>query len=81
MKALGLGINTMPLGGLEVEIGSVVDDAIVDMENCYCGLRTNQAQDNPKHPFQVVFDTSMQVRLAVIFSTVIIVVVFAPSSA
>ncbi len=78
MKAFGLGINTMTLGGLVVAIGSVVDDAIVDMENCYRGLRTNQAQGNPKHPFQVVFDTSVQVRLAVIFSTVIIVVVFAP---
>ncbi|MFZ1025582.1 MAG: efflux RND transporter permease subunit [Limnoraphis robusta] len=78
MKALGLGINTMTLGGLVVAIGSVVDDAIVDMENCYRGLRTNQAQGNPKHPFQVVYDTSVEVRLAVIFSTVIIVVVFAP---
>ena len=78
MKALGLGINTMTLGGLVVAIGSVVDDAIVDMENCYRGLRTNQAQGNPKHPFQVVYDTSVEVRLAVIFSTVIIIVVFAP---
>ncbi|NES03268.1 MAG: efflux RND transporter permease subunit [Okeania sp. SIO2F4] len=78
MKAFGLGINTMTLGGLVVAIGSVVDDAIVDLENCYRGLRSNQAEDNPKHPFQVVYDTSVQVRLAVIFSTVIIIVVFAP---
>ncbi|WP_342596982.1 efflux RND transporter permease subunit [Cyanobacterium aponinum UTEX 3222] len=78
MKAFGLGINTMTLGGLVVAIGSVVDDSIVDMENCYRGLRTNQAQGNPKHPFQVVYDTSVAVRLAVIFSTVIIIVVFAP---
>lgn len=78
MKAFGLGINTMTLGGLVVAIGSVVDDSIVDMENCYRGLQTNQAQENPKHPFEVVYDTSVEVRLAVIFSTVIIVVVFAP---
>ena len=78
LNVFGLGINTMTLGGLVVAIGSVVDDAIVDMENCYRGLRTNQAQGKPKHPFQVVFETSVQVRLAVIFSTVIIVVVFAP---
>ncbi|XHX75899.1 MAG: efflux RND transporter permease subunit [Stenomitos frigidus ULC029] len=78
MKAFGLGINTMTLGGLVVAIGSVVDDSIVDMENCYRGLRTNQAQGNPKRPFQVVYETSVEVRLAVIFSTVIIVVVFAP---
>ncbi|MDT9282877.1 MAG: efflux RND transporter permease subunit, partial [Limnospira sp. PMC 1293.21] len=78
MKAVGLGINTMTLGGLVVAIGSVVDDAIVDMENCYRGLRRNPTQENPKPPFQVVYDTSVQVRLAVIFSTVIIIVVFAP---
>ncbi|MEB3827201.1 efflux RND transporter permease subunit [Phormidium sp. CCY1219] len=78
MNAFGLGINTMTLGGLVVAIGSVVDDAIVDMENCYRGLCSNQARGNPKHPFQVVYDTSVQVRLAVIFSTVIIIVVFAP---
>ena len=78
MHAFGLGINTMTLGGLVVAIGSVVDDSIVDMENCYRGLRTNQAQGNPKHPLRVVYDTSVEVRLAVIFSTVIIVVVFAP---
>ena len=78
MKAFGLGINTMTLGGLVVAIGSVVDDSIVDMENCYRGLRKNQAEDNPKHPFQVVYETSVEVRTAVIFSTIIIVVVFAP---
>ncbi|MEO0835567.1 MAG: efflux RND transporter permease subunit [Cyanobacteria bacterium J06642_3] len=78
MKAFGLGINTMTLGGLVVAIGSVVDDAIIDMENCYRGLRANQAQESPKNPFQVVYETSLEVRLAVIFSTVIIIVVFAP---
>jgi cation efflux system protein involved in nickel and cobalt tolerance len=74
----GQGINTMTLGGLAVAIGSVVDDSIVDMENCYRGLRKNQASSNPIHPFQVVYDTSVEVRVSVIFSTVIIAVVFAP---
>ncbi|WP_159789539.1 efflux RND transporter permease subunit [Sodalinema gerasimenkoae] len=78
MKAVGLGINTMTLGGLVVAIGSVVDDAIVDMENCYRGLQKNQIQETPKPPFQVVYETSVSVRLAVIFSTIIIIVVFAP---
>jgi len=78
MKALGLGLNTMTLGGLVVAIGSVVDDSIVDMENCYRGLRRNQASDTPKSPLQVVFDTSVEVRQPVLFSTVIIAVVFAP---
>ncbi|AFY91251.1 CusA/CzcA family heavy metal efflux RND transporter [Chroococcidiopsis thermalis] len=78
LKAFGLGINTMTLGGLVVALGAFVDDSIVYMENCYRGLRTNQAQSNPKHPFKVIFDAFVEVRLAVIFSTVIIIVVFAP---
>jgi nickel/cobalt tolerance cation efflux system protein len=78
MKSLGLGINTMTLGGLVVAIGSVVDDSIVDMENCYRGLRRNQASSNPQSPLEVVFNTSVEVRQPVLFSTVIIVVVFAP---
>jgi CzcA family heavy metal efflux pump len=74
----GQGINTMTLGGLVVAIGSVVDDAIVDMENVYRRLRENQMAANPKSPFQVVFDGSVEVRVSVLFSTIIIAVVFAP---
>ncbi|MBD0334774.1 MAG: efflux RND transporter permease subunit [Cyanobacteria bacterium Co-bin13] len=74
----GLSVNTMTLGGLAVAIGSVVDDSIVDMENCYRGLQRNRQAGNPKHPFQVVYDTSVEVRTSVLFSTVIIAVVFAP---
>ena len=78
LHTCGLGINTMTLGGLVVAIGSVVDDSIVDMEQCYRGLRSNQAKNKPIPPLKVVFNTSVQVRRAVFFSTVIIVVVFAP---
>lgn len=78
LNFFGQGINTMTLGGLVVAIGSVVDDSIVDMENCYRGLRENQQAENPVHPFKVVYDTSVQVRTSVIFSTVIIAIVFAP---
>jgi CzcA family heavy metal efflux pump len=74
----GQGINTMTLGGLVVAIGSVVDDAIVDMENVYRRLRENQLSKNPKPPLEVVFAGSVEVRVSVLFSTVIIAVVFAP---
>jgi CzcA family heavy metal efflux pump len=74
----GLGINTMTLGGLVVAIGSVVDDAIVDMENVYRRLRENQVSIHPKKALQVVFDGSVEVRVSVLFSTVIIAVIFAP---
>jgi CzcA family heavy metal efflux pump len=78
LNAFGQGINTMTLGGLAVAIGSVVDDSIVDMENAYRGLRKNQLAGTPEHPFKVVYDTSVEVRVSVIFSTVIIAVIFAP---
>ncbi|GFE68991.1 efflux RND transporter permease subunit [Chroococcus sp. FPU101] len=74
----GQGINTMTLGGLAVAIGSVVDDAIVDMENVYRRLRENQQAGTPINPLQVVFNGSVEVRVSVLFSTVIIAVVFAP---
>jgi len=75
---LGLSLNTMTLGGLAVAIGSVVDDSIVDMENCYRGLRRNQQLGFPKNPLQIVYETSVEVRSSVLFSTVIIAVIFAP---
>lgn len=74
----GQGINTMTLGGLAVAIGSVVDDAIVDMENVYRRLRENQQSERPISPLQVVFNGSIEVRVSVLFSTIIIAVVFAP---
>jgi CzcA family heavy metal efflux pump len=74
----GQGINTMTLGGLAVAIGSVVDDAIVDMENVYRRLRENQFAEMPIAPLQVVFNGSIEVRVSVLFSTIIIAVVFAP---
>lgn len=78
LNASGQSINTMTLGGLAVAIGSVVDDAIVDMENVYRRLRENQKSPNPKSPLRVVFDGSIEVRVSVLFSTIIIAVVFAP---
>ena len=78
LNVFGLGINTMTLGGLAVAIGSVVDDAIVDMENSYRRLRENQLAGTPVPPLQVVYNASREVRVSVLFSTIIIAVIFAP---
>lgn len=78
LNLFGLGINTMTLGGLAVAIGSVVDDAIVDMENSYRRLRENQQAGTPVPPLQVVYNASREVRVSVLFSTIIIAVIFAP---
>ncbi len=78
LNQTGEGLNTMTLGGLVVAIGSVVDDAIVDMENVYRRLRENQLAGRQIPPLQVVFNGSVEVRVSVLFATIIIAVVFAP---
>ncbi len=80
MRIFGLSINTMSIGGMAIAIGSLVDDAIVDVENVYKHLRQNallpKAQRLPIR--EVVFNASYEVRMPVINSTFIIVVSFVP---
>ena len=78
--AWGLSINVMTLGGLAVAIGELVDDAIIDVENVFRRLRENNAlQPEQREGFlRVIFDASNEIRSAVVFATVIIVIVFVP---
>jgi len=77
---LGLSINTMSLGGMAIAIGSLVDDAIVDVENVWKRLRENRLlpEGERKSIKQVVFEASKEVRMPILNSTLIIVVSFVP---
>jgi CzcA family heavy metal efflux pump len=74
----GLSINTMTLGGLAVAIGELVDDAIVDVENIFRRLKENRHSSSPKHPLLIVFQASTEIRNSIVFSTIIVCLVFVP---
>ncbi len=77
---MGLTINTMSLGGMAIAIGSLVDDAIVDVENVYRRLHENRLlpPEQQQSVLQVVFNASREVRMPILNSTLIIVVSFVP---
>ena len=79
-KYFGLSINTMTLGGLAIAIGGLVDDAVVDVENILRRLKEDRIKhpQHRLHPLEVVAKASMEVRSAILYATVIIVLVFIP---
>lgn len=79
-KYYGLSINTMTLGGLAIAIGGLVDDALVDVENVLRRLKEDRAKhpEHRLHPIELVARASLEVRSAILYATVIIVLVFLP---
>lgn len=80
LNAWGVTINVMTLGGIAVAIGSLVDDAIVDVENVFRRLRLNAAlqEDQRRPPLQVIYQASVEVRQAILLATLVIILVFTP---
>src|SRR5213594_28289 len=78
LNRYGVALNTLTLGGLAIAIGEVVDDAIIDVENILRRLRENRLRPDPRPPFQVVFDASLEVRSAVVYATFVVALVFLP---
>lgn len=80
LRLLGMTINTMSIGGIAIAIGSLVDDAIVDVENVYRRLRLNASlpEEQRLPHLKVIFQASREVRMPILNSTLIIVVSFLP---
>lgn len=78
MRGLGVGINSMTLGGLAIAIGEVVDNGIITVENVVHRLRINRAAANPKGALQLVFDAVREITNSVVYATAIIVLIFVP---
>ena len=76
----GMDINTMTLGGMCIAIGSLVDDAIIDVENVYKRLRENHAlpREQRLSSLRIVFEASSEIRSSIIHATLIIMVTFMP---
>ncbi|MCA9094716.1 MAG: efflux RND transporter permease subunit, partial [Planctomycetaceae bacterium] len=74
----GMSVNVMTLGGLAVAMGELVDDAIVDIENVFRRLTENARLPEPRNPLEVVYDASLEIRGSIVFSTMLVILVFIP---
>lgn len=77
---LGMTINTMSLGGMAIAVGSLVDDAVVDVENVFKRLRKNALKplEKQKKKLTVIYEASKEVRLPILNSTLIVCASFLP---
>src|SRR4029077_9107873 len=78
LRWMGMTVNTMTLGGLAIAIGELVDDAVVDVENIFRRLRQNKARGQPRPAMEVIVAASQEIRSSIVYSTIIITLVFVP---
>lgn len=78
LSGSGATLNVMTIAGLVIAVGEVVDDAIIDVENIARRLRLARASGSTKSAFRIVLDASLEVRSAVVFASLIVVLVFLP---
>jgi CzcA family heavy metal efflux pump len=78
LRYRGGTLDTMVIAGLIIALGEVVDDAIIDVENIVRRLRLNAADGHPRSAFEVVLDASVEVRSAVVYGSLIVILVFIP---
>lgn len=74
----GLTLNTMIIAGLAIALGEVVDDAIIDVENVLRRLKINREKGNTVPAWKVILEASLEVRSAVVYATIIVILVFIP---
>lgn len=78
LTAMGATINTMTLGGMTIAIGALVDDAVIFVESIHRRLRENAKQSTPAPAREVVYAACREVSRPVVYSTVLILLVFLP---
>ena len=78
LTGTALSINVMTLGGIAVAMGELVDDAVVDVENIFRRLKENNALPHPRPVTQVIYEASVEIRSAIVFGTLMVILVFVP---
>lgn len=76
MRWYGLSANLMSLGGIAIAIGILCDGAIVVVENIFRHLRGEHVKADSRE--NIIFAATSEVAKPILFSLVIVVMVFLP---
>jgi Cu(I)/Ag(I) efflux system membrane protein CusA/SilA len=76
MHMQGINANIMSLGGIAVAIGTMVDAAIIMIENAHRHIEQNEGNDKPR--WQIIKESAIEVGPSLFFSLLVITVSFLP---